>query len=367
MRLDFKIQLPNDILEINKIFKQNGFELFVVGGAVRDSLLFIEPKDFDLATNAEPDTVERIMTEAGFRTLATGKAFGVINVFTETNEFEIATFRRDIGVGRRPDAVEFTTIEGDVQRRDLTCNALFYDINSEEIVDLVGGISDIEKHIVKTVGPAKDRFNEDRLRILRAIRFAARFGSDLDDDIIGALLEDNSLEGISGERIHDEFIKGIKSAKSVKEFLSIINLFDLFDWIFPKMKINKNFIEDKDPLVVMAKLLANNNIKTLAKDLNNLKFTGREIDIIMFLIKFSKIELEDVVDLKREQMKCGVSKEQIIKITVNSWVGMHFTIRFLEFQLSITGDFVMQEFGLKPGPELGKKIKTLELENFLKL
>lgn len=366
MRTKFKINIPDDIVAINKVFKKHGFKLFLVGGAVRDAILNEPIKDFDLATNAEPDTVEKIMQDAGFTTLATGKAFGVINVFTKDNEFEIATFRTDSkeSDGRRPNSVKFTTIKGDVLRRDLTINALFYDLNTKEVVDYVGGIEDISKKIVRTVGPAKDRFSEDKLRILRAIRFAGRFGSYLHQDIQDTLRADNSLEGISGERIHDEFLKGLKTSKSVIHFLEMIDRFNLFDWIFPNLKINKLFIEEKDPMVVIAKLLNANDLSTLGKKLNSLKFSTSEIDIILFLIKYSKIELNQVVDLKREQKKCDVTDEQIIRTTANSWVALWFTQRFLEFNLTVTGEFVMQEFDLKPGPEVGEKIKELELINF---
>jgi tRNA nucleotidyltransferase/poly(A) polymerase len=368
MRLKFKIELPNDILEINKVFKQNGFELFVVGGAVRDSLLFIEPKDFDLATNAEPDIVEKIMKDAGFRTLETGKAFGVINVFTETNEFEIATFRKDIGIGRRPDAVEFTTIEGDVLRRDLTCNALFYDIETEEIVDLVGGIEDIQNHIVRTVGPAKDRFNEDRLRILRVIRFTARFDSKLDDDIIHALIDDSSLEGISGERIHDEFIKGVKSAKNTKNYLGLLYNFNLLEWIFPDMVLNIIFPNSKDYIIVVTKLLFHyNDMTTMGKKLNELRFSTDDVKTILFLINLQTIDENNVVDFKRQEKRTKATKEQIIEI--GRFIGLEdsFINKFNRFELSIDGEFVMEEFGLKAGPELGEKIKLLEIQNFLKL
>jgi tRNA nucleotidyltransferase/poly(A) polymerase len=157
-RIKFDFKVPSDILEIQKVFKKNGFKLFLVGGAVRDFLLKQKIKDFDLATDAIPDKVEEMMKDAGFRTLPTGKSFGVINVFTDQGEYEIATFREDIGSGRRPDAVSFTNIEGDVKRRDLTINALFYDIDSKEIVDLVGGVNDLKQGIVRTVGAPEDRF-----------------------------------------------------------------------------------------------------------------------------------------------------------------------------------------------------------------
>ena len=135
------MKLPKDILNIHSLFKQAGKQLFVVGGAVRDHLLGIEPKDFDLATNATPDEIIEIATNGNLKIVEVGKAFGVVIV----GGHEIATFRKDIGKGRRPDSVEFTTIEGDVERRDLTINALFLNIDNGEIVDLVGGIQDLEE------------------------------------------------------------------------------------------------------------------------------------------------------------------------------------------------------------------------------
>ena len=190
-RIKFELEVPNDIKIIHHIFSDNGFKLFIVGGSIRDALLGKSPKDWDLATDAIPDKVESMMEEAGLRTLATGKAFGVINVFTDTDEFEIATFREDIGSdGRRPDSVKFTTIEGDVLRRDLTINALFFDLDTSEIVDMVGGVEDLKKGIIRTVGDAAERFEEDRLRILRAIRFVSRFDGVLSKDIIFTLILD---------------------------------------------------------------------------------------------------------------------------------------------------------------------------------
>ena len=211
-RIKTNIPVPEDIKKIKDIFIKNGHKLFVVGGAVRDALLGKSPKDWDLATDAVPDKVEAMMKGAGLKTIPTGKAFGVINVFTDNDEFEIATFRKDLSGGRRPDAVEFTDIQTDVLRRDLTINALFFDIDTNEVVDLVGGVEDLKNGVVRTVGNPADRFGEDRLRILRAIRFAGRFGSELDPAVEAALKKDNSLKGVSPERIRDEFLKGIKTA-----------------------------------------------------------------------------------------------------------------------------------------------------------
>jgi tRNA nucleotidyltransferase/poly(A) polymerase len=366
-RIIFDMPIPKDILQIKDVFKQNGFNLYVVGGAVRDALLGKTPKDYDLATDAIPDQVEDIMAKGGFRTLPTGKAFGVINVFTDMGEYEIATFREDLSSGRRPDGVSFTDIVGDVKRRDLTINALFYDIDTSEVVDLVDGIEDLKNSVVRTVGAAEDRFGEDRLRILRAIRFAGRFGSELDPSVDAALQKDASLEGISGERIRDEFLKGIKSAKSVKSFLKMIDKYNLFDWVFKDVNVNKNFIEDNDIIIVLAMLLKNNKVDLLTKQLNKLKYSIDEIRAITFLISLLNLSIDTAVTLKKAEKTSGVTAEQITRFAQLSGIDVKIIDTFLLFKLTVNGSDLMTKMGLKQGPELGKEIQRLETDNFKKL
>jgi len=368
-RIKFTMNIPEDILKIKDIFKKNGHKLFVVGGAVRDSVLGKQPKDFDLATDAVPDKVEEMMKSAGLKTIATGKSFGVINVFTDQGEYEIATFRSDSkeSDGRRPDSVTFTNIEGDVSRRDLTINALFYDIDTFEIVDLVGGLNDIKNGVVRTVGAAEDRFGEDKLRVLRAIRFAGRFGSELEPSVDAALQKDASLEGISGERIRDEFIKGIKSAKSVKKFLAMIDKYKLFDWIFTGLNIDMDFIENEDPIIVIAGLLKNNNIDMLGKKLNSLKYSAEEVKAITFLVALLRLSVDTAVNLKKAQKHAGVSVEQIKTFAKREGIDSKLIDSFINFDLTVSGPEVMDKMNLKPGPELGKAIHKIETDNFKKL
>ena len=370
-RIKFELPIPEDIQAIKNVFQKNGFKLYVVGGAVRDALLGKQPKDYDLATDALPDKVEEMMAKAKLRTLPTGKAFGVINVFTDQGEYEIATFRNDVGSdGRRPDSVTFTNIEGDVKRRDLTINALFYDIETHEIVDLVGGVSDLKNGVVRTVGAPEDRFGEDRLRIMRAIRFAGRFGSQLDPATDAALQRDASLEGISGERIRDEFIKGLQSAKSQKHFLELIEKYGLFDWIFKGLNVDKSVIakSDKDDYVVLlARLLKGNSIDSLKKTLNTLKYTIEEIKGITFLVGFTRLSLEIAVALKRAEQNAGVSVEQIKQFAKEEALDTKLVEAFLRFRLSVSGQEVMDKFNLKPSKEVGDKVQQIETDNFKKL
>lgn len=372
-RIKFNLPIPQDIQQIQNIFNKNGYKLYIVGGAVRDALLNKIPKDYDLATDAVPDEVENMMNNAGLRTLPTGKAFGVINVFTDEGEYEIATFREDIGSGRRPEGVSFTNIEGDVKRRDLTINALFFDIDTKEIVDLVGGVNDLKKGIVRTVGAAEDRFGEDRLRILRAIRFAGRFGSDLDPNVDAALQKDASLDGISGERIRDEFIKGIISAKSTDAYLLMLDKYKLFDWVFPNLNVDRGVFrrnldyKGDDYVVLLARLLKGNNIEILRKKLNELKYSADEIKAITFLVSLLKLDVNTAYLLKKIQQTSGVNNDQIRNFGANEGISSQLLDAFENFRLTVTGPEAMTRFNIKPGPELGKAIEKMEINNFQKL
>lgn len=369
-RIKHNIDIPEDIVKIKNVFKKNGYKLYVVGGAVRDALLGKTHKDFDLATDAVPDEVEKMMKAAGYKTLPTGKAFGVINVFTDQGEYEIATFRADSkeGDGRRPDSVTFTNIEGDVSRRDLTINALFYDIDTFEIVDLVGGVEDLKNGVVRTVGAPQDRFEEDRLRILRAIRFAGRFGSELDPATDAALQKDASLDKISGERIRDEFIKGIKSAKDLKHYLGMLDKYKLFDWIFKGLSVNKKYLNNSDYILVLAELLKDNNIDKLGKVLNELKYSVDEVKAIKFLLGMLHLSIDTVVPLKKAQEHAGVTPEQIKTFCKLNGVPSDLLNAFLKFRLSVSGPEAMHKFNItKQGPEVGKAITQMEIDNFKKL
>lgn len=366
-RIKFDLPIPKDVLEISEIFKGNGFKLFIVGGAVRDGILNKPIKDYDLATDATPDQVEEMMGKAGFRTLPTGKAFGVINVFTDEDEYEIATFRKDssTGDGRRPDSVEFTTIDQDVKRRDLTINALFFDIDTNEIVDLVGGISDLKNGIVRTVGNPEDRFNEDRLRILRAIRFAGRFGSELEPSIDAALKKDAGLEKISPERIRDEFLKGIKTSKSVIHFLKLIDRYKLFNWIFSNLRVNKKFIEERDPAVLLAFLLRDNDPAVLGKTLNQLTYSAAEVKAITFLVAFQQFDNpDDVYIFKKQHMNSGVGEQELKKFGSLINFNQRVLNAFADFKLSVSGDDAQRVMGVKAGPEMGSAIKKMEGDKF---
>ena len=192
--------IPQSVKELHELFQSAGKKLYLVGGSVRDFLTGDKPKDFDLATDALPDEVLQILGDK-YRTNLQGKAFGVVVVYTkdEPAGMEIATFREDVSKGRNPEVKLGVTIEDDVKRRDLTYNALFYDLDKREIVDLVGGVSDMENKVTRMVGNAIERIDEDSLRILRSFRFASRYGTPLSKDLSEAIKERKWLKNIDPE------------------------------------------------------------------------------------------------------------------------------------------------------------------------
>lgn len=364
-RIKFDLLIPNDILEINEAFIKNGYKLFIVGGAVRDSYLRKLIKDYDLATDATPDKVEELMKGINLRTIPTGKAFGVINVFTKTDEYEIATFRSDISYtdGRRPDSVEFTTIEGDVKRRDLTINALFYDIETGEIVDLVGGIDDLNDGIIRTVGNAEDRFNEDRLRILRVLRFASRLDFKIHSDIEATLHKDSKLTGVSSERIRDEFLKGLASSKNVLNFLNMAHSFNLLEQIFGGFKINTYFRHETSPAVQIALLLVNNKPEDVSVGLNKLKYTLEENKSVTFLLKLLDFNSDSIYQYKKLHDRTNLTRGEIIRFANLTGLDFHLIKSLIKFDLTVTG-LEAEMADIPKGIEMGKWIKDREVDKF---
>lgn len=368
VRQPFVMKLPSDLMRLADIFTLNNFELYVVGGAVRDALLGKDPKDYDVATNAKPDQVLAMLARhPQYKTLEVGKSFGVINVITpDGEEYEVATFRSDIGKGRRPDAVEFTTIEQDVKRRDLTINALFYDIAKQEVVDYVGGIEDLRRGLVRAVGSASERFDEDRLRILRAIRFAARMGAGLDNETEEAILKDNSLQGVSPERIRDEFLKSVKSAKSVQALMRLYDGFNLWKQVLPGLRINNWYQETKNVPVLLALLLRDNNPKSLGKKLNQLKYNVIETRQIVFLVMLQNLNPENAYQLKKLWKATRLPDEALEEFArLGNQPKMQLVKAFNKYQPSVSGKDLLAQ-GLK-GRELGQELERLETEEFKKL
>lgn len=195
-------------ISIIKTLKRAGFTAYWAGGCVRDMLLGQEPKDFDIATNARPEELKKILKKI----IPIGEEYGVVIAKENGHHFEIATFRSDSGYsdGRRPDAVLFTDAREDAKRRDFTINALFYDPLEDKIFDFVGGQEDLKNKLIRFIGDSHERILEDHLRIIRAIRFKNTFGFQYHPDTYKALKKHAALSGrVSRERMRDEFNKMI--------------------------------------------------------------------------------------------------------------------------------------------------------------
>jgi len=186
-----------------RVLRKNGFEALFAGGCVRDMLLDKEPADYDVATCARPKEVMKLFK----RTLAVGAKFGVVVVLDYKHKIEVATYRTDdvYDDGRRPTAVTFTDAKGDAERRDFTVNAMFYDVENEKVIDYVGGRKDLAGKLIRAVGEPERRFAEDKLRMLRAVRFAAVLGFALDKNTRKAIRRQaETISVISPERIAGE-------------------------------------------------------------------------------------------------------------------------------------------------------------------
>jgi poly(A) polymerase len=194
-------------VDIVKQLQAAGHTAYFAGGCVRDRLLGVEAKDYDIATSARPEETQRLFPRV---TDLTGKSFGVLRVMVGDETFEVATFRQDGPYidGRHPEGVRFATAEEDAQRRDFTVNGLFYDPVANELIDYVGGEADLRAGILRAIGNPVDRFTEDHLRLLRAIRFAVRLRFKIEPKTWDAIRENAALiRSVSAERIRDELGK----------------------------------------------------------------------------------------------------------------------------------------------------------------
>jgi tRNA nucleotidyltransferase/poly(A) polymerase len=366
--------IPQSVKELHELFQSAGKKLYLVGGSVRDFLTGDKPKDFDLATDALPDEVLEIVGDK-FRTNLQGKAFGVVVVYTKEvpEGMEIATFREDVSKGRNPEVKLGVTIEDDVKRRDLTYNSLFYDLDTRQIVDLVGGKEDLQSGITRMVGDPIERFDEDSLRILRAFRFASRYEHPLHKDTESAIEKRKQLQNIdpetgemkriSQERVWEEMKKAWKQAKDYNYYLSFFTKFDMWDEVFPGANINTNLVKSKDLVVVIANLFKNESTLGLADRLaQEYKIELELATKVAFLISLLNFKVEDVFDIYKKRQQCAITDATILEWLKVQTIDTNELIKFVEYRPSVSAQELMSQ-GFK-GKELGIEIKRLEVEKF---
>ncbi len=220
-------------LEVCRVLSDAGHRALLAGGCVRDLLLDRAPKDYDIATSARPEAVAKLFESV----ISVGAAFGVQIVTRAEGNYEVATFRRDGPYvdGRHPSRVEFLGEEEDAKRRDFTINALFFDPETEAIVDYVGGQADLRDGILRAVGNARARFEEDHLRLLRAVRFAARLGFAIEIKTREAIVEGAaSIRKTSAERVRDELTKMLIEG-SAKQAFELMDETGLLTEVLPEI------------------------------------------------------------------------------------------------------------------------------------
>jgi len=228
-------ELANSICET---LRRNGYQAFLVGGCVRDLLLGREPADYDVTTDATPDQVIGLFPE----NVAVGAQFGVVLIPQEELKVEVATFRSDIGYsdGRHPDRVSFSkTAEEDVQRRDFTINGLLMRHDTGEVLDYVGGQADLRAKVIRAIGDPDRRFTEDKLRMLRAVRFAARFGFEIESDTLRAIRRHvEEIRQVSPERLRDELTKMLTEGAARRAF-ELLDETGLLQQVLPEIAAMK--------------------------------------------------------------------------------------------------------------------------------
>lgn len=304
-----ELNLPINVLNILNILNKAGYDAYVVGGAVRSLLLGEKPKDYDICTNALPDSVENLFES----TIPTGKKYGTITVVmpsADKNEdefYEITTFRYDSPItdGRRPEYVIFgQTLKDDIDRRDFTINSIAYNPLTG-IIDYKNGLEDIKNKVIRCVGNPTARFREDGLRVLRAIRFAVRYKFLIDTDTLNAMVRltiknqsINVLDNISKERIHDEIVKILSYDFSFLPDEDFIKIKSILEDIL-KVNDSTSFTkEDLNGYLYIRKLISlykDCNIYILESKLKDLKFNNDEIKIILNSVKaYQYLKLSDL-------------------------------------------------------------------------
>ena len=212
--LQIRIDVPKYVAEIAKALIQRGYQAYIVGGAVRDSLIGRTPTNWDISSSATPEEVKKVFGNAA---IPTGERFGTLTILCGSRRVEVTTFRREslYSDGRRPDRVVFSqNLRDDVARRDFTVNALAYDISQMTVTDYFGGMNDLKRTIIGTVGDPEERFNEDALRMLRAIRFASELGFGISPETLSGIAKLHStITRVSQERIREELSKMLLSPR----------------------------------------------------------------------------------------------------------------------------------------------------------
>lgn len=296
---------------IIKILNSAGFTAYIAGGFVRDMLISCRKKikDIDIATSAIPEEIKNLFD----RTIEVGIQFGVIIIILDDNQYQIATFRKDdIYIdGRHPVSVSFSGPENDALRRDFTINGLFYDPLNHRIIDFVNGIADIKNKLIKAIGDPYDRFSEDKLRMMRAVRLSSTLLFNIESNTYKAILkESKGLLLVSRERIYEELKKGLTNNNSPSSF--ILKLFEsgLMEYIIPELipiladneqrslickMLDINPV--KNDMAFILSILLHSLFKNSDQDIANIRNISEKIKCILKRLKLKNQDIKDITDI----------------------------------------------------------------------
>jgi poly(A) polymerase len=420
--------MENVAREVAARLREQGHIAYFAGGCVRDMVRGLVPKDYDIATDARPEVVQKLFP----RTFAVGAHFGVIIVLETGFQFEVATFRSDDVYidGRHPRTVHFSSPEEDAQRRDFTINGMFYDPVAEKVIDFVGGCADIDAKLVRAIGDPAQRFTEDRLRMLRAVRFATTLDYEIDKTTWEALTANaSSINQISAERIRDELISIFVSPNRGRGW-DLLDSSGLMRAILPELDAMKGVLQPEqfhpegDVFVhtrLMLKLLSEEvsvplvfavlfhdvakPVTAMVDTTGRIRFNDHDrigaqmTEAIMRRLRFSGAEIEATVEMVRQHMvfkdapnmRVARLKRFMARPTFEEELELHrvdceSSHRMLdnyEFLLRKRGEFANEPIippplvrgddlialGLKPGPkfrEILEAVETRQLEGTLR-
>lgn len=345
---------------------------WLAGGCVRDALLGRDFSDLDVVTNATPEEIVKYFK----KTVPVGISFGVVHVVEDQVSLEVATLRSDGDYkdSRRPESVKWATPEDDALRRDFTVNALFYDPLKQEVIDYVQGYEDLQKKILKAVGDPYKRFEEDKLRLIRAIRFVSQLGFEIESETWNAIKKMSpDFKGVSAERIYQEWIK-ILNFKNPSRSLDLLFQSGLGEVIFPEVSKTLAF-EHLQELEDLGLDHSGSRMLCLFKHL-----TEKELEALLNKLKYPKKEIQQ---LNLEQRFCLLWKNHpelnfnTVKLfnqcraeVVTPLLKPYDVARFIEFYIGlcdetgklpkalIQGEEAIRQ-GLKPGPQMGQWLEEI--------
>lgn len=404
------IKIPDKVKFIIDTFYENNYEAFMVGGCIRDSLLSKEPKDYDIATSALPNITESLFE----KTIPTGIKHGTITVLLDKEPFEVTTYRieGEYKDNRRPDEISFVTnIKDDLSRRDFTINAFAYN-SKEGLKDYFNGLEDLQNKIIRTVGDSNKRFNEDALRMMRAIRFASQLDFNIEKSTLDGIKKNkNLLKNISSERIRDELCKlllsdnprkGLNLLKDcgvldviIPELTSLIGFNhktkdyneDLFDHTLSvventpndlilrlsalfhdigKPKVNDNISEDITRKILTRLHFDNKTIKSvciLIKEYMNVLGNSTDIDIKRFINRTSKENIYSLLEFQKAHVLSLKNSDldlyelNDIKNKIDNIINSNIPLSIKD--LNIDGSILTKELNLKPGKVIGESLNYL--------